>query len=162
LSTDQAIEAIVRDLAGSGWSISRDFVPPEQWMDPQQLSAAQRRYWDALEALRVALNRRLFLGLWEMEAFFAVYPPGTSYQRHSDVLQGRPERVVSCTLYLNEAWRPEDGGQLRLYVGKPPQPVDILPELGTFAAFLSQSIEHEVLPTARARSSVTGWLRRRP
>jgi SM-20-related protein len=132
------------------------------WMDPEALSAVQRRFCEALEALRTALNRRLFLGLWDFEGFFALYPPGSFYRRHSDVLQGRPARVVSCTLYLNQAWRQEDGGHLRLYVGEPERPVDILPQLGSFAAFLSQEIEHEVLPSARARRSVTGWLRRRP
>jgi SM-20-related protein len=37
----------------------------------------------------------------------------------------------------------------------------VQPEGGTLACFLSADFEHEVLPAARPRLSLTGWFRRR-
>jgi len=39
--------------------------------------------------------------------------------------------------------------------------VGVLPEGGKLVVFLSESMEHEVLPASRERFSLTGWLRLR-
>src|SRR4030095_811099 len=52
------------------------------WIDPGRASPFQRAYLDAMEELRLALNRRLYLGLFDFEAHFAVYPAGARYGRH--------------------------------------------------------------------------------
>jgi SM-20-related protein len=124
---------------------------------------AQRDCLDALEALRRALNRELQLGLFEFEGHFAAYPPDAFYRRHRDSQEGAGARVVSCVLYLNHAWRPEDGGQLRLYLEASDSENcrDVLPEGGTLVCFLSQRFWHEVLPATRVRHSLTGWFRQR-
>jgi SM-20-related protein len=62
-------------------------------------------------------------------------------------------------LYLNEGWRAEDGGALRLYL--PDGPHDVSPCAPTLVAFLSERFEHEVLPARRERLSLTGWFGRR-
>jgi SM-20-related protein len=67
--------------------------------------------------------------------------------------------MLSCVLYLNDGWRAEDGGALRLYL--PTRHCDVLPRAGTLVAFLSERFEHEVLPAQRERLSLTGWFRRR-
>jgi SM-20-related protein len=68
--------------------------------------------------------------------------------------------VLSCVLYLNREWGPEDRGQLRLY--RPgAAPLDIPPQGGTLVTFLSDRFEHEVVPARRERLSLTGWFRRR-
>lgn len=130
------------------------------WLDAATATPAQRRYLDRMEALRVALNRALFLGLFSFEAHAAVYPPGAFYRRHLDAFRDHGAgRVLSCVLYLNEGWADADGGHLRLYLdGDRPEPfVDVRPEAGTLAVFLSELIEHEVRPATRERASVTGW-----
>ncbi|HMX26231.1 MAG TPA: 2OG-Fe(II) oxygenase, partial [Blastocatellia bacterium] len=66
---------------------------------------------------------------------------------------------ISCTLYLNDNWQAEAGGQLRLYL--PEGSVDVLPEAGTCALFRSDIFFHEVLPATKTRFSLTGWFRRR-
>ena len=130
-----------------------------RWLDEQTPTPAQKVYWEAIEELRQELNRELFLSLAMFEAHLAVYPPGAFYQKHLDRFSDADERLISCTLYLNENWRAEAGGQLRLYL--PEGSVDVLPEAGTCALFRSDSFFHEVLPATETRFSLTGWFRRR-
>jgi len=132
------------------------------WFDPDGLSAAQTRYWSRMDMLRQSLNRTLLLGLEELEAHFALYPPGAGYARHRDRFRDNDARVVSTVTYLNADWRKSEGGALRLYVGSGATVShrDILPVAGTLVVFLSADFEHEVLPAGRDRMSIAGWLRR--
>jgi SM-20-related protein len=112
-----------------------------------------------LDALRAALNRTLLLGLEEVEAHLACYPPGAGYARHRDRFADHDARVLSLVLYLNDDWRPAHGGALRLHLAAGPH--DVLPASGTLVAFLSDRVEHEVRPATRERWSVAAWFRRR-
>ncbi len=133
------------------------------WLDPNRLSPAQSLYWQALDHLRLQLNRACFLSLTDYECHFARYRRGHAYQRHRDVFQQNSNRLVSCVLYLNAAWEPGQGGELRLYLAKNGGEisVDISPVGGTFVILNSREIAHEVLPTRRCRYSLTGWLKSR-
>jgi SM-20-related protein len=133
------------------------------WLEPHGASFTQARCLEAFEALRESLNESLQLGAFELECHFAVYPPGAFYRRHRDQQTGSLTRVVSCALYLNENWRADDGGQLRLYLGANGEDDfrDVLPESGTLACFMSERFWHEVLPATCERFSVSGWFRRR-
>ena len=126
------------------------------WLDDPRCGDAARDYLQRLDALRVALNRRLFLGLAEVEAHYAAYPPGAGYARHRDRFRDDDARVVSLVSYLNPAWRPGDGGELRLFFDD--GDVAITPREGS-VCFLSE-IEHEVLPAQRERFSIAAWMRR--
>lgn len=130
------------------------------WLDRE--SAAQRRYLNAMRELQQALNQALFLGLFEYEAHFAHYPPGAFYQRHLDSFRGRANRVISTVGYLTPNWPSDGGGEMVIYhPDNPSQEVArVLPEAGTFACFLSETIPHEVLPTRCSRTSIAGWFRR--
>jgi SM-20-related protein len=99
----------------------------------------------------------------ELEAHLAVYPPGSGYGIHVDRFSDDDARVVSVVLYLNDAWRPEDGGCLRLHLGDAGSATsrDIAPRAGTLAVFLADRFPHEVLPARRERYSLTGWFLRR-
>jgi len=127
----------------------------------EPLFEAERSLLSDLERLRLALNRRGFLGLFDLEAHYAWYPPGTGYARHVDQPRDSADRVVSLIVYLNEGWMPGAGGELRVYDGDGTQR-DITPLAGRLACFLTTGREHEVLPTRESRLSVTGWYRRRP
>jgi len=135
------------------------------WLDPSDLSPAQSCYWSALESVRTSLNRELFLGLFDLEAHLACYPPGAFYKAHLDCHRGISARTVSVILYLNREWTPKDGGLLRLYTnretGSSGPFADITPEFGKLVLFLSADFWHEVLPTHRERFSLTGWFRKR-
>lgn len=127
------------------------------WIDGE--TPARREALEGLETLRLAVNRATYLGLFDVEAHLAVFPPGTFYARHLDRFRDQGSRVVSCVLYLNPGWKAEDGGELRLHL--PEGPRDVRPEGGTLACFLSGDTVHEVLPARRHRASLTAWFRTR-
>jgi len=133
------------------------------WLDEATTSGAQVQYFARMEVMRLQIEEQLFLGMATVEAHLALYPIGSRYHRHSDALQGVHTRVLSTVLYLNDSWDATDGGALRLHVPEGDEEVihDILPLAGTLALFLSDEIEHEVLPALRERLSITGWLLRR-
>ena len=124
-------------------------------------SSAEQALTAWLEALRLACNRELFLGLDDFEGHYAIYPEGARYARHRDRFRDDDARVVSCVLYLNDSWQASDGGALRLYTAGDDF-VDVTPAAGTFVAFLAADFDHEVLAASRERLAFTGWFRRRP
>ena len=130
------------------------------WLDEQALAPPERTLCDALEKLRIELNRATFLGLFSFEAHYALYRPGAFYRRHRDRFRDDDARVLSCVLYLNAAWDAADGGDLRIHFPDGGTR-DVLPSGGTLVAFLADRYEHEVLPANRERLSIAGWFRRR-
>ncbi|MDP8985253.1 MAG: 2OG-Fe(II) oxygenase [Pseudomonadota bacterium] len=125
----------------------------------EPLFAEERALLSDLEQLRLEVNARGFLGLFDAELHYAWYPPGAGYAPHVDQPVGRTQRSVSLVLYLNDAWQPDDGGELRIFA--PGGARDIEPIAGRLVCFLTAGREHAVLPTRRARLSVTGWFKRR-
>lgn len=130
------------------------------WIDPAAPARAERHWLERVERLRCALNQRLLLGLFGYEGHWARFEPGARYLTHLDRFADASHRLVSLVLYLNEAWQPDEGGALRLYLGEPGSDpfTDVAPRGGTLAAFLSGEVHHEVLPATRERWSLTGWL----
>ena len=110
-----------------------------------------------LDTLRRDLNRLLYLGLDDCEAHYAGYPPGGGYARHRDRFRDSDARVVTLVSYLNEDWREDDGGHLRLWLED--GTVTTLLPAGGSVCFLSE-LEHEVLPARRERFSIAAWFRR--
>lgn len=133
------------------------------WMEASNANAAEMVYLNAMTALQQAINQAFFLSLFEFESHFAIYPPGAGYQKHLDQFIGKSERKISSILYLNDDWKREDGGQLRMYLAKNDTTrfIDITPQAGTMVVFLSSDFLHEVLPAKRERMSITGWFRTR-
>jgi len=130
-----------------------------QWIEPGQAEVCDS-YLGLMDSLREALNRGLFLGLEDFESHFAMYPPGAFYLKHVDRFRDDVRRMVSAVVYLNDAWLPEQGGQLRMYLDEGAQ-YDVVPIGGCLVVFLSGEVPHEVLPASRERLSLTGWFRRR-
>jgi SM-20-related protein len=85
-----------------------------------------------MEQLRIGLNRRLFLGLFDFECHYSHYAKGDFYQRHMDafkggVSQGHSNRVLSTVFYMNSDWGENDGGELLLYSDKQVSPLLTVP-----------------------------------
>lgn len=128
------------------------------WLDGGHPAPAAYLAW--AEGLRLGLNRRLFLGLFDYECHYAYYPPGGFYKRHLDAFPGETNRVVTTVLYLNPRWQPGDGGELLLYAPDGTAVLEtVAPTYGTLVVFLSAEFPHEVLPTRRSRASIAGWFR---
>lgn len=147
------------------------------WLEPDE-PGVLGGWFTAMDDLRQAINRELYLGLWDYEAHLAVFPPGAFYARHLDQFAGAGDRLVSTVLYLNPHWPRQDGGELRLYdpdqvtreSGRATEPpdlagarpyLDLAPVGGRLLVFLADRFEHEVRPGANTRYSLTGWFRRR-
>ena len=134
------------------------------WPEPGEASLDLGALWTVFSGLRDALNREAYLGLERMEIQVARYPGGgAAYRRHRDAFPplpgGRPNRRVTAIYYANPGWRPEDGGALRLHADE--GPVDVAPVLDRLLVFLSERVEHEVLPVWAPRCAVTAWFRAR-
>ncbi len=145
---------------GTGNQIREDVRGDKiDWLDESEASPAQASYWQAMSALRLALNEELYLGLVGLQAHYAVFPQGSFYKRHLDRFTSSSDRMMSCCLYLNAGWDDAWGGQLRMYAEE--GVIDVSPRAGTLAIFRSDTVEHEVLPATRERLSLTGWFTRR-
>lgn len=147
-----------------------DFI---QWIEAASANPIEQVYLDAMAELQQALNQAFYLGLFELESHFAIYPAGAGYHKHLDQFIGKEERKITCILYLNDNWQSADGGQLRVYLDKQnldnqnpnkhnhAQFFDVLPTGGKLVVFVSSDFVHEVLPATRERMAITGWFRTR-
>lgn len=151
-------------------SIRRDRI---RWL--QQNDPAEIEFLTWMDELRLALNRRLFMGLFDYECHFASYGVGAFYKKHLDAfkrptpslqvtlqspLQTQPSRVISTVLYLNPDWQSGDGGELLIYDEDDARLLEsIAPEYGKLVVFLSEKFPHEVAVAKRERHSIAGWFR---
>jgi SM-20-related protein len=116
-----------------------------------------------MDSFRLAINQRIFLGLFDYECHYAIYPKGAFYKKHLDAFKGKSNRVLSTVFYLNKDWQADNGGELLIYK---PESNDVLetvqPNLGRLVIFLSEQFPHEVLPAKQQRYSIAGWFRLNP
>ena len=130
------------------------------WIDENNINASEQLFFNKINDLKDYLNRTCFLGINQKEFHYAIYPEGTFYKRHLDTFQNDDRRKLSFVCYLNEEnWKPENGGELVLYLEKGEEVVYPFP--GKVVIFESQILEHEVKPVNTPRLSITGWLKTR-
>ncbi|MFP2906369.1 2OG-Fe(II) oxygenase [Pyxidicoccus sp. 3LFB2] len=113
--------------------------------------------WDAFRELGEALSSGAYLGLGRFDLQLACYPGGGAhYARHRDAFPGQSNRRATAIWYANAGWAPAHGGVLRLYP-EDSAPVDVEPSLDRLVVFLSEQVEHEVLPAFAPRLALTAW-----
>lgn len=134
-------------------AIRGDYI---RWVDKTSAPADLAVYLGKVAELMQYLNQTLFLSLKDYEIHMTVYPVGSHYKRHLDQFKKDDHRKLSIICYLNDDWKEEHGGQLRIHL--PEGPLDILPVAGRMVCFRSDLLEHEVLPATRERLSLTGWI----
>jgi SM-20-related protein len=128
------------------------------WLDA--CNSADQAYLARMEELRLGLNAALFMGLFDYECHYAIYGKGGGYAKHSDVLQGKKNRILTTVLYLNEDWQASDGGELLIYDPSGETVIEtVRPTFGTMVIFLSEQFPHEVLISHATRRSIAGWFR---
>lgn len=133
-----------------------------QWLEANTETSAEFLQW--MDSLRVGINRRLFMGLFDYESHFASYAVGAFYKKHLDAFRSTRKpgynRMLSTVLYLNVNWQAEDGGDLVIYAENNDDVIKkISPVFGRLVIFLSEKFPHEVLPAKRERKSIAGWYR---
>jgi SM-20-related protein len=136
-------------------SIRSDVI---NWLDTE--NGTDQAYLACMEELRLGLNAALYLGLFDYECHYAIYGEGDGYAKHSDVLQGKKNRILTTVLYLNEDWHACDGGELVVFEPTGKSVIaTVNPTFGTMIIFLSESFPHEVLLSHATRRSIAGWFR---
>lgn len=151
------------DLRHAGIGKNKDYTRIKEirsdkikWLEKGENKVVDEFLFDRVEVLSQAINRRCFLGLKSYEFHFAKYEPGAFYKRHRDTFRSDDARKISVIIYLNENWRPGDGGELKIY--KDSETVTIQPAGGTIVIFES-FMEHEVMMSNKNRYSIAGWLK---
>ncbi|WP_339767001.1 2OG-Fe(II) oxygenase [uncultured Paraglaciecola sp.] len=128
------------------------------WINNQ--SETQSLYLKLMENLRIEINRRLFLGLFDYESHFAHYGLGDFYKRHVDAFKGGSNRLLSSVVYLNADWLKTDEGELLMFHDEQLSPFLIVePIFNQCVIFLSEQFPHEVRAAKRDRYSIAGWFR---
>lgn len=138
-------------------SIRGDYV---YWLDRAR-DGLLSPFFTLTDELIGQLNRFCYLSLSGSEFHLAHYPAGTYYHRHLDQFKERNNRMISVIIYLNEHWKEEDAGQLKIF-NEEKEDLLVEPLANRCVMFRSNLIEHEVLLTHASRYSLTGWLLYQP
>lgn len=138
-------------------SIRGDFI---YWLD-RETDSEIAPLFSLLDELQFNIKRHLMLSLSDYEFHFALYPPNTRYEKHVDQFKGNNNRQISVLIYLNEDWKPGDGGELKIHQSQGEE-ILIEPLAKRLLMFKSDTVEHEVLLTHTHRKSLTGWFLRQP
>ena len=175
-----------RDDAGAQISVKSVRGDRVFWMDPEQIEAGR---FDALASVLKAIDTlvldhmardarrprnekrktaRRLAGLADRtHAMLAEYPGRASrFVKHVDNT-ARDGRRLTVLCYLNEDWRGEHGGALKVYDRIGPDgasqrdgaaaSLEVAPAGGALAMFYADEVPHEVLPSHRSRHSFTVW-----
>ena len=175
-----------RDDAGAQISVKSVRGDRVFWMDPDQIEAGR---FDALASVLKAIDTlvldhmardarrprnekrktaRRLAGLADRtHAMLAEYPGRASrFVKHVDNT-ARDGRRLTVLCYLNEDWRGEHGGALKVYDRTGPDgaserdgaaaSLEVAPAGGALAMFYADEVPHEVLPSHRSRHSFTVW-----
>ncbi len=129
-----------------------------RWIEPNDHNKVEQEWLDQVWLFIEYLNLTCYTGLNAFESHYAWYDTSSFYKKHKDQFKSDSGRKYSIVMYLNEAWKEGDGGQLNLYI--PGNTISIDPVGGRVVFFESDKIEHEVLPTRFPRLSLTGWMKR--
>lgn len=83
---------------------------------------------------------------------------GSRYIKHCDN-PNKNGRVLTAIMYLNQNWKQEAGGQLRIFPGlSRKEVIDVDPIFNRLLVFYSDTrTPHEVLPSFSRRFAVTTW-----
>ena len=127
------------------------------WLDRKHNNRYENSFFDLIDLFIIHLNSTCFTGISGYEFHYAMYEKGSFYKRHLDQFRNDDSRQYSVIFYLNEDWLAADGGELCVYFDNHVQMIS--PEMGTTVFFKSSELEHEVMPTNKARLSIVGWLK---
>jgi 2OG-Fe(II) oxygenase superfamily len=83
---------------------------------------------------------------------------GGCFPIHLDSDPSVDNRVVTAILYLNENWKRDHGGELRLYPYPSVTQTDVEPMDGRLVLLSATERHHRVMPSTTSRYAVTLWL----
>lgn len=139
-------------------SIRSDFI---YWLKDISTVQCELKIRKALFEFQKLLNEYFYLNLKRFEFHYAMYPPGSHYDKHLDQHKGSNKRVVTMVHYLNPSWQPSFGGHLQIFDPQASENLlfSIEPINNRTVFFLSDVFPHEVELSNQTRLSFTGWFR---
>lgn len=126
------------------------------WLDRAHADIYETAFLDLIDEFIIYLNVTCYAGITGCEFHYTLYEAGSFYTKHFDQFQNNTKRKFSMISYLNDKWKPIDGGQLVVHQLNSTE--EISPTNGKTIFFKSNELEHEVLLTTERRVSITGWL----
>ena len=130
------------------------------WLDRHKGNIHENRFFELVDGFILFLNTNCYTGINGFEFHYARYEKGSFYSKHKDQFQNNNSRQFSMILYLNPDWDEKDGGELSIQTSQGIRRIS--PSHGKIVFFKSAEMVHEVLPTNKARLSITGWLKTNP
>lgn len=127
------------------------------WLDRSHENTYENEFFDLMDAFVLYLNATCYTGITNYEFHYTLYEKGSFYKKHIDQFQANGSRAFSMVIYLNQNWKPIDGGELRIHHENAQQ--NISPTNGKSVFFKSSELAHEVLIANEPRMSITGWLK---
>ena len=137
-------------------SVRGDFI---YWLDRDR-DQTMTPFFELKDEIADKLRQYCYLSLPGSEFHLAKYPEGSHYDRHLDQFNARNNRQITILIYLNENWKPGNGGELKIY--REDEEILVEPIARRLLMFRSDTVEHEVLITNVPRYSLTGWLLSKP
>ena len=128
------------------------------WLEKDDASDTVQKYFSIIDDLKKSLKEYFFLSIKDFEVHFAEYEPGGFYKPHYDNFKGKNKRVITFITYLNEHWKQDDGGTLKIHSDGDGTSIELEPKSGSVVIFLSDKILHEVTQSHKKRKALTGWL----
>jgi SM-20-related protein len=127
------------------------------WLDRKHNNKHENDFFDLMDRFVAYLNSTCYTGITGYEFHYTLYEKGSFYKKHIDQFQQNGSRAYSMVMYLNDDWKQNDGGELRIHHQGSEQ--NIAPLNGKSVFFKSSELAHEVLVTNKPRLSITGWLK---
>lgn len=127
------------------------------WLDRKHNDQYEDQFFNLMDLFVAYLNSTCYTGITGYEFHYTLYEEGSFYKKHIDRFKDDDRRKFSMIMYLNEGWKENDGGELRIHHATSVQ--NISPDSGKSVFFKSNELEHEVMPTNKPRMSITGWLK---
>jgi SM-20-related protein len=133
------------------------------WLDEEktELNDCQKKIFATLDQLKTVFNHNFYLNLKKFEFHYALYSPGSHYDKHIDQHKGRNQRIITLVHYLNSDWEAKLGGRLLVYDPSEENKLmlSVEPIFGRTMLFFSDVFPHEVELSLQTRLSLTGWFR---
>lgn len=153
-------------LVGVAPSLQPSRTDRVTWLKDMPQATALRKTMELLRYLGSALSRQAASRLrltGSTDGMVALYEEGGYYRPHFDCCRealekgSESERILTTIVYLNEGWRKQDGGALRLLLRKQNAWQQVWPEAGTLLMFRADKMLHEVQASRARRLALTLW-----
>src|SRR5690625_1796435 len=92
-------------------SVRGDFI---YWLERDN-DQKMETFFSLMDELVDALRKYCYLSLSGSDFYILKFQSGSNYKDRLDKFNNRSNRMITVLVDLNEAWKPGDGGELKIY-----------------------------------------------